>query len=125
MNNDLNTGAITPAPVLSPDANAGINVVEKCKAYERVIVGQGHAYMQARFRLTAMWDKLEDPEVKTELQAICDGMSISKNLAMRNLRAYPATKSRLERFSGWEVSPGFTEYQLNGTCMTVDNHRDA
>ncbi|KAL8913925.1 MAG: hypothetical protein Q9171_001310 [Xanthocarpia ochracea] len=47
-NDDLNTRAITPEPSLSPDQNAAVDVVEKCKAYERVIARQGH--MQAGSR---------------------------------------------------------------------------
>ncbi|KAL8836258.1 MAG: hypothetical protein Q9176_006407 [Flavoplaca citrina] len=110
-NNTLSAQLASPEPTIIVDESPATDALEKCKAYERVIARLGSGYIQAQNRLKALSSMSEDPESKAESEAVCTEMASGSNLALRYLREYPATLSRLRPCSNGQLKSEFSGYQ--------------
>ncbi|KAL8874944.1 MAG: hypothetical protein Q9198_006632 [Flavoplaca austrocitrina] len=116
-NNTLSAQLASPEPTIIVDESPATDALEKCKAYERVIARLGSGYIQAQNRLKALSSMSEDPESKAESEAVCTEMASGSNLALRYLREYPATVSRLRPCSNGQLKSEFSGYQVSGASV--------
>ncbi|KAL8983177.1 MAG: hypothetical protein Q9205_002515 [Flavoplaca limonia] len=116
-NNTLSAQLASPEPTIIVDESPATDALEKCKAYERVIARLGSGYIQAQNRLKALSSMSEDPESKAESEAVCTEMASGSNLALRYLREYPATLSRLRPCSNGQLKSEFSGYQVSGASV--------